>query len=310
MNRAAQPISAAENAMGAAPPEKVRVSAVVHTLNEEHNLEYCLRSLGWVHEIFIIDSGSTDRTLEIARRYTPHVVVRQGNRGTLVEQRNWALQNMPFTTDWAFVVDADEVIPEDLAAEIAEEMKNPSPDVDGYWLRSKIFFMGRWIKHASMYPTWVLRLFRHKVIRYEKRAVNAHPGITRERERFLKKHFLHDDHDGMAGLLARLPEFGRLEAIEYAKTQAAAGPAPPLREILRSRAVRRRWMKTKFIRMPLRPVVLFTYLYIVRGGFLDGYAGFVWVVLKALQEWFLNLYLWEKRRNEAMAASGDNGLGN
>src|SRR5260221_14153317 len=87
---------------------KAPVTAIVHTLNEENNLDRCLRALDWVQDIFVVDSGSIDRTGEIAWRYTPNFIVRQGNRGTLVEQRNWALDTLPIKTEWVLVVDADE----------------------------------------------------------------------------------------------------------------------------------------------------------------------------------------------------------
>jgi hypothetical protein len=193
-------------------------------------------------------------------------------------------------------VDADEWIPPDLAAEIVDVLRHRAGDVDAFLMRFKLIFMGRWIKQSSIYPTWLPRLFRHRVIRYEKRRVNAHPPIAPERAARLQAHFIHDDRDGMGAFLARLPEFARLEAGEYRRVQEGLGAAmPSIRDVWGSATARRRWMKLLFMRMPFRPFLVFVYVFFVRRGFLDGYAGFVFAMCKAIQEWFVNLHLREMR---------------
>ncbi len=287
---------------------KACVSAIVHTLNEERNLDACLNALAWVQDIYIVDSGSTDRTCEIARKYTPHVAVREGNRGTLVEQRNWALENLPLATDWVLIVDADEIVEPELRDEVKAILRCPPAEKDGYWCRFKNVFMGRWIKHASMYPTWSLRLFRHKIVRYERRCVNSHPQLQPGRAGYLQGHLWHEDHDGLGAYLLRAVEFARLEAIEYSKVEEESSRRVfSLAAFLESRAARRRQLKLLFIKLPFRPILLFVYLYVVRGGFLDGHPGFAYSCVKSIQEWYVNLYQLESSRAVARASRKDSG---
>lgn len=279
---------------------KSAVTAIVHTLNEENNIEHCLQSLHWVQEIFVVDSGSNDQTVELARKHTPHVFVRAGNRATLVEQRNWALDNLPVVTDWVLIVDADEIVPADLSIEVKTIVENSPDNIDGYWVRFRNIFLGRWIRHASLYPTWTLRLFRHRGVRYERRKVNAYPVLPPDKEGFLKGHLIHEDKDGIRAFLERAVEFARLEAAEYYSVQKEKR-SKVITNLFRifsaPKSQRRRHLKLIFIRMPFRPLSMFFYLYIIRRGFLDGYPGFVYSALKAIQEWFVNLYIWEKHKN-------------
>jgi hypothetical protein len=183
---------------------------------------------------------------------------------------------------------------DDLKAEVERLVQANDPAKDGYWLRFKLIFMGQWIRRASMYPSWSLRLFRHAVVRYEARSVNSHPRVAPGREAFLLGHVVNYDRKGFAHYLKRLDEFSTLEAIAYDEVLAGTMERTQVPgRLFGTRAERRRWMKNLFIRLPFRPLTMFTYLYLMRGGFLEGRAGFDYCFMKGIQEWMVNVKLYE-----------------
>jgi glycosyltransferase involved in cell wall biosynthesis len=283
---------------------KVPVSIVIHTLNEEANLPYAIENvLGWADQICVVDSESTDRTQEIARAYGVEVYSRACTRRGLVEQRNWALDNIPWRNDWVFVLDADEQMDPGLKEEVERIVRDPNLEKDGFWCRFKNIFMGKWIRHASMYPTWSLRLLRHQVVRYERREVNAHPLVVPGREGFLQHHLIHKDTRGLTVYLKRMDDFSSLEAAAYMKMRQGQTEKGVLQgSFFGTMAERRRFLKSLFVRMPFRPLVLFTYLYVIRRGFLDGRAGFDFAIYKAMGEWMTNMKIREQQLLAAEAA--------
>ena len=144
---------------------KVPVSVVVPIKNEASNLPRCLESVEWADEIFVVDSQSTDGSIEIAHQHGAQVVQFQFN-GTWPKKKNWALENLPFRNDWIFILDADETVPREAEEEFRRTIANPG-ERSGYWINRRFMFMGKWLRHAY-YPNWNLRLFRHALGRYEK----------------------------------------------------------------------------------------------------------------------------------------------
>src|SRR5229473_1879439 len=148
----------------------MKISATVITLNEEANIERALKSLGWADEIIVVDSGSTDRTVEIARQFTDNVIIKDWPGYSA--QKNLAAEQA--RNDWIFSLDSDEELSPPLIAEIAS-LKKRDPDVGqasslssplahtlnlaGYEMPRLCFYMGRWIKHSGWYPDYKLRLY-------------------------------------------------------------------------------------------------------------------------------------------------------
>src|SRR6516225_1408157 len=142
----------------------VPVSILIPTRNEELNLERCLRSVAWASEKFIVDSNSTDATGQIAKNFGASVV-QFDYQGGWPKKKNWALANLPFRNEWVLLLDADEVLCNGGSEEIGRLLRSDS-DIAGYWINRRFMFLGRWLRHAY-YPNWNLRLFRHKLGRYE-----------------------------------------------------------------------------------------------------------------------------------------------
>lgn len=142
---------------------KAAVSALVPMLNEEANLADCLKSLQFCDEIWVVDSHSHDRSPEIAQTLGARLVQFDYVKGG-PKKKNWALANLPFKHPWVLIVDCDERVPPEMATEICARLANP--DKAGYFLNRRVFFLGRWLKHC-WYPSWNLRLFQHRLGRYE-----------------------------------------------------------------------------------------------------------------------------------------------
>ncbi len=136
-----------------------RVSVIVPVKNEEDNLRRCLPALAWADEVFVVDSQSSDETADIAAEHGATVVQFRFN-GTFPKKKNWALENLPLRNEWVLIVDADEVVPEELAEEIAR--RTEADEADGFYLNMKYYFLGRRIKHCGYAEAWNLRLFKHR----------------------------------------------------------------------------------------------------------------------------------------------------
>jgi glycosyltransferase involved in cell wall biosynthesis len=283
----------------------VDVSIIIHTRNEALHLEHALASLRWAKHVFVVDSESTDDTQRIAREMGAHVVSRACTRVGLVEQRNWALETLPIISEWVLIVDADEIVEPSLAHEISSLLAEKPADKDAYQVRFKVYFLGKWIRYSSLYPTWSIRLFR-RFVRYEPRAVNSHPLVPSERRGTLKNHLHHIDRRGIEAYVRRTIEFGSLEALEARRIRLEGERQGLLKGRFRGDPMeRRRWLKNLYMRLPFHPFLAFLYIYFMRLGFLDGYPGFVFAAWRG----FTELYTDAKRMelSPQMQTSVDNG---
>jgi glycosyltransferase involved in cell wall biosynthesis len=252
------------------------VSIIVPIKNEVANLSRCLDSVKWADEIFVIDSQSTDGSIEIAQSHGARVVQFEFN-GTWPKKKNWALENLPFRNDWIFILDADEVLPPEAEAEFRSAIANAG-DIAGYWINRRFMFMGKWLRHAY-YPNWNLRLFKHALGRYEKltgiatdsgdNEVHEHV-IVQGRTARLSVEMDHYAFPSVAVFVEKHNRYSNWEA-RVAADSLMAGSA---QRISGENVGTRRQLKTIFLRMPFRPLLRFLYVYIWQKGFLDGAEGY------------------------------------
>jgi glycosyltransferase involved in cell wall biosynthesis len=274
----------------------VPVSVLVLTLNEEVNLPDCLASVAWADQVLVVDSFSTDATVAIARAHGADVVEHAFENYS--RQRNWALDTLPLRHDWVLFLDADERVTPELGAEIAAVVRGASEDGPrGYYLNRRLIFLGTWIRHAGWYPSWNLRLFRHRFGRYEDRAVHEHV-VLRGRAGYLRHDLIHADGRGLEAFIDRHNRYSTLEA--RARLQAARGRSDGGRlagRWLGSPVERKRLLRERvWPKVPAKPLALFVYMYVLRRGFLDGRAGLAFCVLQAYQEFTVGLKLAELER--------------
>lgn len=252
---------------------KLPVSVVILAYNEEKNIENCLKSVyKWAEEIFIVDSYSTDRTVEIARRYTDKIY--KNKFIGYPNQRNWALDNLPFFNEWAFFLDADERPTQELRAEIRNMLTEIAPDIGGFYIKRKFIFMGKWIKHGGYYPAWLLRLFRYKVARCREREIDEH-FVVRGKTLRLKHDIIHEDQRGITFWIDRHNQYATLETREQIKTKNKKLPKVYSNSNIEKKRLIKRTIWEHLPQM-FRPFLYFFYRYILRCGFLDGKAGFIY----------------------------------
>jgi glycosyltransferase involved in cell wall biosynthesis len=270
------------------------LDVLIQTHNEEENLPHALTSLaGWVNKIFVVDSGSTDSTLEIARAGGA-VVIHHDWEG-YAGQKNWALANLPWESDWILILDADESVTAPLKAELMRVSAHPAADVpeSGFYINRMFVFMGRKIRHCGYYPSWNLRLFKRGKARYENRRVHEHM-IVDGPATYLKGLLMHEDRRGIEHFIAKHNRYSTLEAQELYATRT---PWPGLAKMLRDRMVRRRFLKTRILpELPVPWLWKFLYMYLWHEGFLDRAAGWNLCVFIGSYEYFISVKFKELRR--------------
>jgi glycosyltransferase involved in cell wall biosynthesis len=280
------------------------VTAIVLTYNEEKNLQACLESLrGWIAELFVVDSGSTDGTVAIAKRYDARVVEHPFEY--YGAQRNWALENLPITTPWVLNVDADERITPELRAAIERAITEDDGSVAGYLVSRRTTFMGRWIRHGGHYPAWHLRVFRTGRGWCEDRLYDQHFVVDGPVAR-LSGDLIDEFTPDIVTFSRRHVRWAALEALELAERSSCAGRIRG--RVLSGNAIeRRRWARQWYARLPLfvRPILYFGYRYFVRVGFLDGREGLIFHVLQGFWYRFLvDALIFERRWRLATSAAG------
>lgn len=249
------------------------ITALVPTFNCQSTIRECLESISWVDEILVVDSFSTDGTLDICREFTDRIV--QHEYVTSAKQKNWALQLV--TTDWVFQIDSDERIEADLRAEMLEAIAKDQ-ETDGYQIRRKNFIWGRWCSSCNYYPDWQLRFFRPANGRWSNRDVHARvEGLNAVKQ--LQGHLLHRDLESIqAELMQFSAQFMNWEVNE-----------------LKKRGKRWRWLD-----VTARPVAIFLVFYFYRGGYREGFRGFFLSVWRAFYSFMTYARLYESELREGL----------
>ncbi|HYM09314.1 MAG TPA: glycosyltransferase family 2 protein [Bryobacterales bacterium] len=282
--------------------ERAKVSVLVPVKNEEANIAACLDSLRWAGEVFVVDSQSTDDTARLAEAAGAQVVQFHYQGGD--KKKNWSLANLPFRNEWVLIIDADERVPPELAEEIRESIERPGGP-DGYYVNRRLIFLGRWIRHAGWYPSWNLRLFRHRLGRYETvdvispqigdNEVHEHV-ILQGRAGYLRHDLLHHDYKSLFHYLERHNRYSDWDSAVYLDLRRQ-----PLfvREPFHGAVRRKRLLKRLWVRLPFRPLLLFVYMYVLRLGFLDGAAGLHFCLLSSMHQYHISLKVKERLAKES-----------
>ena len=278
---------------------RLPVSVIVATRNEERNLPRCLESLAGVGEIYVVDSGSSDATVDIARSFGAKVVQFR-YQGGWPKKRQWAMENLPLACDWIFLLDADEILTPELAAEMQNAIQNPN--VDGYYISLRMYFLGRLLRHGGA-GFWKLSLFRRGRGGYECRLkdqdasmadMEVHEHVVVEGStRRLKNPLIHSNIESLSRYIQKHNEYSNWEAKVWVEGQANGQLAP---SFLGTQAQRRRWLKTKFLRLPGAPLWFFLFKYVFSLGILDGAPGLIYCGFQAVQVFHVKSKIIELRR--------------
>ncbi len=277
--------------------EKIPVSVVILSYNEEANIGLCLESLsGLTEEVFLVDSFSTDNTIEIAHRYTEKIY--QNPWVDWATQRNWALDNLPLSHEWVFFLDADERVTPKFAQELRHCLSEVSPQVAGMNVHFRFFFLGRPLRFSYESPP-VLRLVRRGRGRWQGAGAREYASLEGEVGE-IKNKLDHWDLKGLASWLSKQTQNAMREVDLHFKRNSTNAASPTVVGKTDERPFRR-WLRDRvWERLPRfwRAFPYFFYRYILRGGLLDGKAGFAYCFLHGL--WYpliIDMILIEKMDN-------------
>ncbi|PZO15949.1 MAG: glycosyltransferase [Leptolyngbya foveolarum] len=274
-------------------------SIFILTHNEELDIAACLESAALCDDVILVDSLSSDRTLEIARQY-PQVRIVQHAFESHGKQRTWMLQNVEAKYRWAYILEADERMTPQLFAECTAAVR--SGQHVGYYAAERVMFMNRWIKHSTQYPRYQLRLLDKQNVWFDDYG-HTEREVIQGSHGFLTETYPHYTcGKGFSHWIEKHNRYSTDEARETVR-QLLEGTVRWQDLFSRKSEVERRHaLKDLSLRIPGRPVVRFIYMYFFLGGILDGRAGFTWCVLQAFYEYLILLKVWEMR-HDAVSSS-------
>ena len=271
--------------------DKIPVSVLIMTKNEENNIRCCLESVKLADEVVIVDSDSTDKTLDIAREYTDRVI--QYCWDGKNPKKRWSVDTPDFKYDWVCMIDADERATPDFMEELRGIVCSADQQSNGYLARYDYWFLGKMIKHGD--PVRKVVIFRKSQTDFEGYDISGadcveslevgheHP-VVRGKIGYMKTRLLHEDKRALYFYFDRHNRYSSWEA-HLIETQRY------------KQHNLRRFMKKIFLRLPFKPLVYFIYGYFFRLGFLDGYPGFAYNVCKAFYAFQISLKVREMRKS-------------
>jgi glycosyltransferase involved in cell wall biosynthesis len=289
-----------------AQQDRLPLTVIIATRNEARNLPRCLEAAQGVQQIYVVDSRSTDGTVEIARSYRAEVA-QFHYYGGWPKKRQWAMDTLPIACDWILLLDADEI----LTAELREEMRAAiqDPNIDGYYVGLQMYFLGRALRHCGA-AFCKLALFRRGKGRFECRLRDQDPSmadmevhehvVVDGRTAKLRTPVLHLNTESLSRYIQKHDEYSNWEARVWS---SAAGQSELPASVFGNQAQRRRWLKSKFMRLPGSSALLFFYRYIVRCGFLDGVPGLIYCALQAIQCFHVKAKIYELKRGDIADSS-------
>jgi len=265
------------------------ITAIILTYNEELHIARCINSLiGIVDDIYVVDSFSKDRTIEIAKELG--VKVLQNVFVNQAVQFNWALDNCDIHTDWILRIDADEYIDNKNNIDIRQTLLNLPLEVTGLMISRKIVFMGKPLLHGGWYPKWNLRIFKNGMGKCEDRWMDEHIILSQGYAEQIKLDFVDDNLNDLTWWTIKHNNYASREAIDFFLSQDKLNQENSVvPKFFGTDAERKRWLKLRYLNFPLflRPLFNFIFRYIFKLGFLDGKQGFVWHFLQGLWYRFL-----------------------
>lgn len=287
---------------------RLPITAIILTLNEERHIGRAIASLNFAERVVVVDSGSTDRTRDIALKLGADVFERKWLN--YADQAQWAIEHTGIATPWILRLDADEVIEPDLVSQIRDHLPDLPDDVTGINFNRKHIFMGRWVRHGGRYPLTMLRLWRTGLGRIEARWMDEHIIVSRGRTITLTGGFADINLNDARYFTDKHNSYATREAIDVVlrKYRLVETDEALNRKGASFSVSRKRWIKQEiYNRLPLGmgPLLLFIWRFVFQLGFLDGREGRIYHVLQGF--WYR--YLVDVRKLEfeqAMTGAASN----
>ncbi len=261
------------------------ISIYILTYNEEIDVADCIESALLSDDVIVVDSFSTDRTIEIASTYPVQIV--QHKFESHGKQRTWMLQEIVSKHEWVYILEADERMTPELFAECIEATK--SQKAIGYYVAERVIFMGKWIRYSTQYPRYQMRLFQKGKVWFTDYG-HTEREVCNGKTDFLQETYPH--YTSGKGLTRWIDKHNRYSSDEAIETiRQLEGGQVCWRNLFfgKSEVEKRRALKDLSLRLPFRPLLRWVYMYFFLGGFLDGKAGFAWCTLQAFYEYLILL---------------------
>jgi glycosyltransferase involved in cell wall biosynthesis len=292
--------------VNSSPPPRSNIEVVMIVRDEELNLPHSIGSVReWADRVWVVDSGSADRTVEVARSLGAEVVHRPWLG--YARQKNWALDELPLRSPWILILDADESVTPELRRALCEVASRPVESVpeSAFHVNRHFVFLGGVIRHCGYYPSWNVRFLKRGRARYEEREVHEHM-VADGPVGFLPGELEHNDRRPLEHHIAKHNRYSTLEAKAILEQERAEGAASLPARLLGGPLERRRWIKRHvYPRLPARFLFRFAWMYFLKGGFLDGVTGWRFCLFISAYELQIEQKLIEMRKGNALREGGE-----
>jgi glycosyltransferase involved in cell wall biosynthesis len=268
------------------------ISVVILTKNEEHDLPACLHALAWCNDIYVLDSGSTDKTRAIAQQFGAKVRVNYFE--SFGKQRNVALDHFSFLYEWVLFIDADEIVTPRFRVAMQKAVKKAGSDVAGFYCCWKMMMEGRWLKHCDNFPKWQFRLLKTGMARFTDFGHGQKEKLLGGRIEYIKEPYLHYGFSkGWAHWVERHNRYSGQEAM------ARLANRPSLRNIFSAHgSIRNPALKSWLGRIPGWPLLRFCHAYFLNLGFTEGMPGFIYCANIAWYEFLIQVKMRELKKGK------------
>jgi glycosyltransferase involved in cell wall biosynthesis len=277
------------------------ISVIILTYNEELHIRRCIENVKVIsRDIFVVDSFSTDRTIEIAKSLNAHIYQNKWENN-YAKQFNWALDNLPIKSKWILRLDADECLTPELIEELIKRLPNVSHDTSGILLKRRYYFLGKWVKHG-LYPVKLLRIFIYGKGRCELRWMDEHIQLFNGKTVEFKYDFIDENLNNIGWWVNKHNNYAIREAVDLLDIEYGifGYSKNDFEKKIGIQAEEKRKKKHLYMRLPLfiRAFFYFFYRYLIKLGFTDGTIGFIFHFLQGL--WYRTLVdckLFEIKKN-------------
>lgn len=267
------------------------ISIVILTKNEELDLPKALKSVSWSNDLHILDSGSTDKTIEIAEQYGAKVTFNPFE--SFGQQRNFALDNLALKNEWILFLDADEVVTDKFKDAMEVSISSANSNIAGYYCCWKMMLEDKWLKHCDNFPKWQFRLMKKGMARFTDFGHGQKESDVKGEIKYIKEPYLHYGFSkGWTQWINRHNKYSSQEAIDrmdkktsfktiFSRTPSKRNPA----------------LKSWLSKVPGWPFLRFTHAYIFNLGFMEGIPGFIYCLNISYYEFLIQIKIREIRKS-------------
>ena len=265
------------------------IAAIILTLNEADDLPKCLDSLDRTDQNFVLDSGSTDDTCEIAS--SMGAIVYKNKFKGFGQQRCWAIDNIPVKSDWILFIDADEVCTPKFASAVLDAIRNSKDDTAGFYCCWKLMLYGKWLKFSDSFPRWQFRILKKGKARYRDAGHAMKESDVQGKLEYIKEPYLHYAFSkGWTFWFNRHNKYSILEAEERLQTNFK-----PQDMLSKDQSIRKEAIKQYMSKIPGWPILRFIHSFFFKGGILEGIPGLLYSVNISIYEYMIQLKMLESK---------------